>query len=189
MLPPTEEVTQLLKAWTAGDEQALAKLTPLVYDKLHQVAHRHMAGERFGHTLQTTALVNEVYLKLVDCQQVQWQDRAHFLAISARLMRQILVDFARARGYQKRRGSAVHVPLEEAPSISLEPDSDLVALDQALKELATVDERKSKVVELKFFGGLTVEEIAQVTKTSIATVVRDWNLAKVWLLRELQEQR
>jgi RNA polymerase sigma factor (TIGR02999 family) len=188
VLPSTHEVTQLLKAWTTGDEQALEKLTPLVYQQLHQVAQRYMAGERSGHTLQTTALVNEVYLKLVDCKQIDWQDRAHFFAISARLMRRILIDFARSRGYQKRGGAAPHLSLEDAPSVCCEPDSNLVALDDALKGLASVDERKSKVVELKFFGGLSVEETAEVLKISVATVVRDWNLAKVWLLRELKEK-
>lgn len=188
VLPSTHEVTQLLKAWTTGDEQALEKLTPLVYQQLHQVAQRYMAGERSGHTLQTTALVNEVYLKLVDCKQIDWQDRAHFFAISARLMRRILIDFARSRGYQKRGGAAPHLSLEDAPPVCCEPDSNLVALDDALKGLASVDERKSKVVELKFFGGLSVEETAEVLKISVATVVRDWNLAKVWLLRELKEK-
>jgi RNA polymerase sigma factor (TIGR02999 family) len=188
VLPSTHEVTQLLKAWTTGDEQALEKLTPLVYQQLHQVAQRYMAGERSGHTLQTTALVNEVYLKLVDCKQIDWQDRAHFFAISARLMRRILIDFARSRGYQKRGGAAPHLSLEDAPSVCCEPDSNLEALDDALQGLAAVDERKSKVVELKFFGGLSVEETAEVLKISVATVVRDWNLAKVWLLRELKEK-
>lgn len=188
VLPSTHEVTQLLKAWTTGDEQALEKLTPLVYEQLHQVAQRYMAGERSGHTLQTTALVHEVYLKLVDCQQIDWQDRAHFFAVSARLMRHILIDFARSRGYQKRGGAAPHLSLEDAPSVCSEPDSNLVALDDALQSLAAVDDRKSKVVELKFFGGLSVEETAEVLKISVATVVRDWNLAKVWLLRELKEK-
>jgi len=186
VLPSTPDVTQLLKAWTTGDEQALEKLIPLVYEQLHRVAQRCMAGERSGHTLQTTALVNEVYVKLVDCRQVNWQDRAHFLAVSAQLMRRILIDFARSRGYQKRGGAMPRMSLEEVPSVCSEPDPDLVALDDALKGLAAVDERKSKVVELKFFGGLSVEETAEVLKISVATVVRDWNLAKVWLLRELK---
>lgn len=186
-LPSTHEVTQLLKAWTNGDEHALEKLTPLVYEQLHRVAQRYMAGERSGHTLQTTALVNEVYVRLVDCQRIDWQDRAHFFAVSAQLMRRILIDFARSRGYQKRGGVTPHVSLEGAPSVCCEPDANLVALDDALKSLAAVDERKSKVVELRFFGGLSVEETAEVLKISIATVVRDWNLAKVWLVRELKQ--
>jgi len=186
-LPSTHDVTQLLKAWTTGDEHALEKLTPLVYRQLHRIAQRYMAGERSGHTLQTTALVNEVYLRLVDCGQVNWQDRAHFFAVSAQLMRRILIDFARSRGYQKRGGGAPRISLDEAPSICNEPDMDLVALDDALKALCTVDERKSKVVELKFFGGLSVEETAEVLRVSVETVVRDWRLAKVWLHRELSE--
>jgi RNA polymerase sigma-70 factor, ECF subfamily len=146
-----------------------------------------MAGERPGHTLQATALVNEVYLRLADCQQVNWQDRAHFFAVSAQLMRRILVDCARARGYQKRGGGAYHISLEDAPTLGRETDRDLVALDDAMKALAAVDERKSKVVELRFFGGLSVEETAEVLRISSDTVGRDWKLAKVWLLRELSE--
>ena len=187
VLPATHEVTQLLKAWTGGDEEALEKLIPLVYRRLHQVAQRCMAGQRPDHTLQTTALVNEVYLRLVDCEQVNWQDRAHFFAVSARLMRRILIDFARSRGYQKRGAGATHIPLEEAPSVGSEPDPNLVALDDALKALAAVDERKAKVVELRFFGGLSIDETAEVLKVSVETVVRDWRLAKMWLLRELSE--
>lgn len=183
------EVTRLLKAWSGGDEQALEKLTPLVYRQLHQIAQRYMGGERSGHTLQTTALVNEAYLRLVDCGQVKWQDRAHFLAVSAQLMRRILIDFARSRGYLKRGGAAPHISLEEAPSLCDEPDVNLVALDDALKALAAVDERKSKVVELKFFGGLNVEETAEVLRVSSDTVMRDWKLAKIWLLRELSRER
>jgi RNA polymerase sigma-70 factor, ECF subfamily len=186
-VPSTHDVTQLLKAWTTGDERALEKLTPLVYEQLHRVAQRCMAGERPGHTLQTTALVNEVYLQLVDCGQINWQDRAHFFAVSAQLMRRILIDFARSRGYQKRGGGVLHISLDEAPTVSRESSTNLVALDDALQALALVDERKSKVVELKFFGGLSLEEAAEVLKVSVETVVRDWRLAKVWLLRELSE--
>jgi RNA polymerase sigma factor (TIGR02999 family) len=186
-VPSTHDVTQLLKAWTTGDEQALEKLTPLVYEQLHRVAQRCMAGERQGHTLQTTALVNEVYLQLVDCGQINWQDRAHFFAVSAKLMRRILIDFARSRGYQKRGGGAFHMSLDDAPSVCHESSTNLVALDDALRTLAAVDERKSKVVELKFFGGLSLEETAEVLKVSVETVGRDWRLAKVWLLRELSE--
>ena len=184
-LPSTHDVTQLLKAWTTGDEQALEKLTPLVYEQLHRIAQRCMAGERSGHTLQTTALVNEVYLQLVDCRQINWKDRAHFFGVSAQLMRRILIDFARSRGYQKRGGGAPHLSLDEAPSVCNEPDTNLVALDDALNALAAVDERKSRVVELRFFGGLSIEETAEVLKVSPDTVGRDWRLAKIWLLREL----
>ena len=184
------EVTLLLKAWSAGDEQVLEKLMPLVYRQLHQIAQRYMGRERSGHTLQTTALVNEAYLRLVDCAQVDWQDRAHFFAISANLMRRILIDFARSRGYLKRGGAVLHIPLEEAPSVGdKSADVNLVALDDALKALAAVDERKSKVVELKFFGGLSVEETAEVLHVSTDTVIRDWRLAKLWLLRELSDER
>jgi RNA polymerase sigma factor (TIGR02999 family) len=187
VVPSTHEVTQLLKAWTTGDEQALEKLTPLVYEQLRRVAQHHMAGQRPGHILQTTALVNEVYLQLLDCGQMNWQDRAHFFAMSAQLMRRILIDFARSRGSQKRGGDVLHVSLDEAPSVCTDPDPNLLALDDALKALATVDERKSKVVELRFFGGLSVEETAAVLKVSPETVMRDWRLAKLWLLRELSE--
>jgi RNA polymerase sigma factor (TIGR02999 family) len=144
-----------------------------------------MAGERPGHILQTTALVNEAYLRLVDCGRVNWQDRAHFFAVSAQLMRRILIDFARSRGYLKRGGAVGHISLEDAPSVSKEPDPDLVAVDDALKALAALDERKSKVVELKFFGGLSMEEIAEVLRISSDTVKRDWKFARLWLLREL----
>jgi len=178
----------LLRAWSVGDETALEKLTPLVYRQLHNIAQRYMAGERSGHTLQTTALVNEAYLRLVDCQKVNWQDRAHFFAVSAQLMRRILIDFARSRGYLKRGGAVAHISLEEAPSVCNEPDVNLVALDDALTALSAVDERKSKVVELKFFGGLNVEETAEVLHVSSDTVVRDWKLAKMWLLRELNQR-
>ena len=188
-LPSSHEVTSLLKAWGGGDEVALEKLTPLVYRQLHEIAQRYMAGERSGHTLQTTALVNEAYLRLVDCRKVNWQDRAHFFAVSARLMRRILIDFARSRGYLKRGGAVAHISLDEAPSVCNEPDVNLVAVDDALKALSAVDERKSKVVELKFFGGLSVEETAEVLGISSDTVIRDWRLAKIWLLRELSRER
>lgn len=187
--PSSHEVTRLLKAWGAGDEQALEKLTPLVYRQLHQIAQRYMWGERSGHTLQTTALVNEAYLRLADCGQVNWQDRAHFFAVSAQLMRRILIDFARSRGYLKRGGAVPHISLEEAPSVCNEPDVNLVALDDALQSLSAVDERKSKVVELRFFGGLSVEETADVLRVSSDTIIRDWRIAKIWLLRELSGGR
>lgn len=187
-LSSSHDVTRLLKAWSGGDEEALEKLTPLVHQQLHHIAKRYMAGERSGHTLQATALVNEAYLRLVDCAQVNWQDRAHFFAVSANLMRRILIDFARSRGYLKRGGAVVHVALDEAPSLCNEPDVNLVALDDALKALAAVDERKSKVVELRFFGGLSVEETAEVLRISSDTVLRDWQFAKLWLLRELNRE-
>jgi len=183
----THEVTQLLKAWTSGDEQALEKLTPLVYEQLHRAAQHYMAGQRSGHILQATALVNEVYLQLIDCGQMNWQDRAHFFAMSAHLMRRILIDFARSRGSQKRGGGALQISLDEAPSVGSEPDPNLVALDDALKALAAVDERESKVVELRFFGGLSIKETAEVLKVSVETVQRDWRLAKMWLLREMSK--
>ncbi len=187
-LPSSHEITRLLKAWSGGDEGALEKLTPMVYRQLHQIARHYMGGERSGHTLQATALVNEAYLRLVDCTKVNWQDRAHFFAVSANLMRRILIDFARSRGYLKRGGAVAHIPLDEAPSVCNEPDVNLVALDDALKALAAIDERKSKVVELKFFGGLSVEETAEVLHISSDTVIRDWQFAKLWLLRELSRE-
>jgi RNA polymerase sigma factor (TIGR02999 family) len=179
------DVTRLLQAWGKGDEEALQKLMPLVYEQLHSAARRYMARERPGHTLQTTALIHETYLRLVDVRQVKWQNRAHFLAICAQLMRRILIDFARSRASQKRQGAAPHVDLEEALLVTAEPDFDLVALDNALSRLALLDKRQSKVVELRFFGGLSVKETAEVLKISADTVMRDWKLAKVWLLREL----
>jgi len=187
-LPATEEVTRLLKAWTAGDEQALEKLTPLVYKELHRVARRCMAGQRPGHPLQTTELVNEAYLRLVNCGQMNWQHRAHFFAMSAQLMRRILIDIARSRGYQKRGAGVLPISLDEAPSVCDQQNRNLVALDDALKELAAVDQRKSKVVELRYFGGLSIKETAEVLSVSVETVVRDWRLAKIWLLRELSER-
>ena len=187
-IPSSHDVTQLLKAWAAGDEQALEKLTPLVYEQLHRVAQRYMANERPGHSLQTTALVHEVYLRLVDCQQTNWQDRAHFFAVSAHLMRHILIDFARSHHYQKRGGGAVHVALDEALTICNKPDPNLLALDDALQSLAAVDVRKSKIVELRFFGGLTVDETAEVLRVSAETVVRDWRLSKAWLLRQMTRE-
>jgi RNA polymerase sigma-70 factor (ECF subfamily) len=178
-------ITALLQAWTGGDEAALAELTPLVHAELRRLARVCMGGERRNHTLQATALVNECYLRLVDARQVQWRDRAHFFALSARLMRRILVDFARARQYRKRGGGAEHVPLAgDVPA--LEPGRDLVALDDALVALAAIDERKSQVVELRFFGGLSHEETAETLGVSAKTVMREWQMAKVWLLRELR---
>jgi len=187
-LPASEEVTGLLKAWTAGDERALEKLTPLVYRELHRIARRCMAGQRPGHPFQTTELVNEAYLRLVNCAQMNWQHRAHFFAMSAQLMRRILVDMARSRGYQKRGAGVLPISLDEAPSVCDQQDRSLVALDDALKELAAVDQRKCKVVELRYFGGLSIKETAEALSVSVETVVRDWRLAKIWLLRELSER-
>ena len=181
----THDVTVLLQAWSRGDEEALQKLLPLVYRDLRQAARRYMAGERPGHLLQTTALVNETYLRLVDVQKVSWKNRAHFLAMCAQLMRRILTDFARSRGYQKRSGKMNRVTFTEALWVAPQSDTDLAALDAAMKKLAAVDERKSRVVEMRFFGGLTVQESAEVLKVSQDTVMRDWKFAKVWLLREL----
>ena len=181
-------VTALLRQWHQGDEQALERLIPLVYDELHRIARRHMRHEAVGHSLQATALVNEAYLRLVGAGEAGWRDRTHFLAVSARIMRHILVDHARARRYQKRGGDAARLPLDEALVISNEPVHDFVALDDALEALAAFDERKSRVIELRFFGGLTVEETAGVLKVSPDTVMRDWRLAKVWLQREMRTQ-
>jgi RNA polymerase sigma factor (TIGR02999 family) len=188
MGPSAHEVTQLLRAWSGGDQEALEKLTPLVYEELHRAAHRYMAQERRGHTLQTTALIDEVYLRLVDVREVSWQDRTHFLAVCARLMRRVLTDFARSRGYLKRGGDSPRVALDEALLVSREPPADLLALDDALNTLAAFDPRKSEVVELRFFGGLSVEETAAVLKVSPETVKRDWKLARVWLLEEMTNE-
>jgi RNA polymerase sigma factor (TIGR02999 family) len=181
----THEVTGLLQAWGRGDEEALQKLMPLVYRELRQAARRYMAGERPDHLLQTTALVNETYLRLVGVRKVSWQNRAHFLAMCAQLMRRVLTDFARSRGYQKRGGKLNRVTFTEALWVAPQSDTDFSALDVAMKKLATIDERKSQVVEMRFFGGLTVQESAEVLKVSQDTVMRDWKMAKVWLLREL----
>jgi len=185
--PSPGEVTQWLIAWSQGDRAALDKLMPLVYDELHRLAHRYMSRERPGHTLQTTALVNEVYLRLVDQKSVNWQNRAHFFAIAAQVMRQVLVDYARRRRYRKRGGQAVKVSLDEAAIVSQEHGVDLVALDEALTSLAAIDPRKSQIVELRFFGGLSVEETAEVLKVSPRTVMREWSLARAWLYRELSQ--
>ena len=178
-------VTALLQAWRAGDEQALAAMMPIVHDELRKLARRSLAGERPDHTLQATALVNEAYLRLVDLKRIQWQDRAHFFAMSARLMRRILVDHARARRYNKRGGGVRPVSLDEALHVAANAERDLVALDEALAALAATDERKARVVELRFFGGLTIDEASAVLHVSPETVGRDWRLAKAWLAREL----
>lgn len=188
MPTPPVEVTQLLQAWGEGDRDALDQLMPVVYDELHRLAQHYLRGERADHSLQTTALVNEAYLRLVNVQNVQWQDRAHFFAISSRLIRQILVDRARRRGYQKRGGGVRHVELEESAVVDPVRDGDLMALDEALEALAEFDERKSRVVELRYFGGLTIEEAAAVLEVSPDTVRRDWRLAKSWLRKHLSEE-
>ena len=183
---PGQAVTQLLRAWSDGDERALERLLPLIEAELRRLARAYMIRERRGHTLQTTALVNEAFVRLVDARRVSWQNRAHFLGISARLMRRVLVDHARARGYQKRGGGVQKLSLDEAMAVSPAPDINLLALDRALEALTTVAERKSRVVELRFFGGLSVEETAEVLHVSPDTVKRDWRLAKLWLLRQLE---
>jgi RNA polymerase sigma factor (TIGR02999 family) len=179
------DVTQLLMAWSDGDESALEKLVPLVYGELRRLARRYMRRERRDHTLQTTALINEAYLQLVDIRNVHWQNRAHFFALCARLMRRILVDFARSRRFAKRGGGAQPLCLDQSLALSPEHSPDLVAVDDALQALAKVDGRKAQVVELRFFGGLTIEEAAEALKVSPETARRDWRLAKAWLLREL----
>ena len=196
MMPPESlEITVLLKAWASGDAAALDELTPLVYDELRRLARRYMRNERAGNTLQTTALVNEAYLRLVDAQRVAWQDRVHFFAVSAQIMRRILVDAARARASAKRGGQVKRVNhstafnLDEIPDVSTGRDHELVAIDDALNTLAEMDLRKARVIELRFFGGLSVEEAAAVLRISPQSVMRDWKLAKAWLTRELTSHR
>lgn len=183
------DVTGLLLAWSAGDEKALDQLMPLVYRELRRLAKRYMAKERTGHTLQPTALVNEAYLRLVDLNKMRWQNRAHFFAVAAQMMRRILVEFARKRHRHKRGGEAERVTLEDQLEITSEARPDLVAIDELLTTLAAIDGRLSRVVELRFFGGLTVEETAEVMQMSPQTVNRAWKTAKVWLLRELNTKR
>lgn len=187
----SHEVTQLLLAWSEGDQAALDRLMPLVYGELRRLAHSYMRNERAGHTLQTTAIIHEAYLRLIDAGQVRLESRAHFFAVAARLMRQILVDLARSRGYQKRGGGAHQVSFDEAltigPECGPEGSDDLMTLNDALESLAKLDQRQSQVVELRFFGGLTEEEIGEVLKVSTRTVRSDWRLARSWLLRELDK--
>ena len=182
----TKEVTELLQKWSGGDAAALDELTPLIYAELHRIAKSYMRRERDGHTLQTSALVNEAYVRLIDWKTAKWENRAHFFGVSAQLMRRILVDFARSRPKIKD-ADVRRVSLEEAFTVTAEKDADLVALDEALNELATFDERKAKIVELKFFGGLSVEETAEVLQISGVTVMREWSKAKAWLYRELNK--
>lgn len=184
-----QNITTLLRAWGQGDEYALEQLIPLVYDELHRLARRQFSRESADHTLQTTALINEVYLRLVDFQNVRWQDRAHFFAVCARLMRRILVDFARSRDSLKRGGERRKVTLDEGMVYSSGTSAQLLALEEALTRLAQIDSRKSSVVEMRFFGGLTVKETAEVLKVSVDTVMRDWGMARAWLLREIDEEQ
>lgn len=183
--PSGPHVTELLLAWGRGDRSALDELLPIVHQELRRLARLQMRGERDNHTLQTTALVNEAFIRLVDLRRIRWQDRAHFLALSARLMRRILVDHARSRNFQKRGGGAVNVALDDSLALSRERGADLVVLDDALESLARMDPRKAQVVELRFFGGLSVDETAQALSISPETVLRDWRIAKVWLHREV----
>lgn len=186
MTSSPHQITQLLKDWGGGDETARDQLMPLVYAELHRMAHRHMRKERPGHTLQTSALVHEAYVRLVDQTEVEWRNRAHFYGIAAQMMRRILVDHARARQFAKRGGDARPVSLDEGAIVSAERTAEVVALDEALAGLAAVDQRKSQIVELRFFGGLSIEETAEVLAVSAGTVMRDWTLAKAWLRREMR---
>jgi RNA polymerase sigma factor (TIGR02999 family) len=184
--PPSP--TALLVAWGRGDQAAFDQLVPLVHDELRRIARRHMGGERGEHTLQASALVNEAYLRLLDVKRIEWQDRAHFFAMAARVMRRILVESARARKFQKRGGDARRISFDEALVVSREPHQDLVALDDALTALSEIDPRKGQVIEMRYFGGLSVEETAEALQVSTGTVMRDWRLAKIWLLHELSKR-
>jgi RNA polymerase sigma-70 factor (ECF subfamily) len=185
---PLHEVTELLIDWSNGDHSALDRLIPLIDQELRRIAHHYMRRENRGHTLQTTAVVNEAFLKLIDQKSVHWKNRAHFFALSAQLMRRILVDHARRRNYAKRGGGAQRVTFDEALIISTKPRSDLVALDEALQQLTAIDLRKGKVVELRFFGGLSVAETAEVLHLSTATVDREWDMARAWLYNSLNNE-
>jgi RNA polymerase sigma factor (TIGR02999 family) len=187
--PDSHEVTQLLLAWSEGDATALDRLMPLVYAELRRLAKSYMRRERPGHTIQTTALIHEAYLRLIDADQVRVENRRSFFGVAARLMRQVLVDLARARHSQKRGGDARQVSFDEALVISKQPDEGLLALDEALQELAQIDPRKSQMVELRFFGGLSVAETAEALDVSVETIHRDWRLAKSWLLRRLRGEK
>ncbi len=186
--PSSEDITRLLQEWSDGDQTALTKLMPLVYDELRRLAHRYMAQERSDHTLQTTALVHEAYLRLVGQKDVQWQNRAHFFAVSAQLMRRILVDHARTQHAAKRGGGGLKLSLDEAANVPYEPAAELIALDEALTKLADIDRRKSRIVELRFFGGLTLDEVAEMLSVSSPTVMRQWRVARAWLYREMDKE-
>jgi RNA polymerase sigma factor (TIGR02999 family) len=181
----SKEITQLLSAWSNGDQKALDKLIPLVYEELHRLAARYMRRENPGHTLQTSALVNEAYIKLIGQKNVRWQNRAHFFGIAAQLMRRILVDHARTHGALKRGAGASKLPLDETAIVALDRSTDFILIDDALKNLAQIDPSKSRIVEMRFFGGLTTEEIAEVEKVSPSTIEREWRKAKAWLYREI----
>ena len=183
------EVSQLLLAWSKGEEGAYEQLIPLVYEELHRLAKRYMRRERSGHTLQTSALVNEAYLRLIGARNVRWQNRAHFFAVSARLMRRILVDFARTKHNLKHGGASLQVTMDEELAISSEPSADLLALDEALSRLTALHPRQAEIVEMRYFGGLQEEEIAEVLKVSLRTVQQDWRLARLWLYRELRSEQ
>jgi len=185
-MPPPSDITRLLLAWSDGDQAALEKLLPLIEQELHRIARRYMRRENPGHTLQTTALVNEAYFRLIDQRDVHWQNRAHFFGIAAQIMRRILMNYARDRQRDKRGGKAVQVSLSEVAVITEEKSDELIALDESLKRLAVIDERKCRVVELRYFGGLSVEETAEVLGISTITVARDWKMAKAWLAREIR---
>jgi RNA polymerase sigma factor (TIGR02999 family) len=187
MTPSPEEVTRLLKNWRSGDESALDRLMPLVYDELHRIARRYMRRERVGHTLQTSALVNEAYLRLVGRREIEWQNRAHFFAVAAQVMRRLLVDYARGRKFAKRGGDRLQVTLDEQAGAFEEQPAEVLALHEALEKLATVDQRKSQLVELRYFGGMSVEETAEVLGVSGITVKREWLKAKAWLYREIHK--
>ena len=180
------EITRILKSWSGGNREAVDDLMPLVYDELHKVAQQYLRRQRTDHTLQPTALVNEAYLKLIDISDVEWQDRAHFFAFASQVMRHILVDYARGQAREKRGGGAQKLSLDEAISYSKETEVDLLALDEALSELAAIDEKQGKIVELRFFGGLTVEETGVVLRISPATVKREWRIAKAWLFKRMR---
>lgn len=187
-MPPPSEITDLLVAWSDGDQTALEKLLPLVEKELHRIASHYMRKEKPGHTLQATALINEAYFRLINQKNVRWQNRAHFFGIAAQLMRRILLNYARDRQRDKRGGAALQVSLSEAALMSAVKSAELIALDEALERLAAIDERKSRVVELRYFGGLSVEETAEVLNVSPVTVIRHWNMAKAWLARELSNE-
>lgn len=186
MKPAPNEITKLLQDWSGGDQTALDKLMPLVYDELHLLAHQYMRREKPGHLLQTSALINEAYLRLVDQPEIHWQNRAHFFGIAARVMRRILVDEARKRNSAKRGGGAIQVSLTDAASAAQEQAANVIALDDALKNLAGIDFRQSEIVELRFFGGLSIEETAEVLKVSPGTVMRDWTFARAWLRNQMK---
>jgi RNA polymerase sigma factor (TIGR02999 family) len=185
--PTTHEVTELLQDWGEGDESALERLLPLVYDELHRLAHQHMRREQPGHILQTSALINEAYMRMVDSPRIHWQNRAQFFGIAVRVMRRILVDEARKRKSHKRGGDVIYVTLNEATNVAQEQAANVIALDDALKSLEAIDPRQSKIIELRFFGGLSIDETAQVLEVSPGTVMRDWTFARAWLKNEMSQ--